>query len=815
MKIPMQIIVEGWRFIPHSYAIANHFQLLEMLKRPELKIFHRDMPFVQDNWKPVKGLLDPASEMALNAIPNPPENLEADVTFRIYCPFNLASAKTPRTVMFGCTEWGLVPPSILTGMKVTSFPQAHANSNTTIVTASNWSRDGFIYSGADPDRVVVVPLGVAPNIYQPLPLEKRKKLRQRLGWDDYFIFLNSGVMWNQRQGIDGLLKAFARVSDRYPEARLVLKGRDCIFPSRQELFQAKNVLTEREFAQIQPRVIYQGENLSSTQMAELYQAADVYVSPYLAEGFNLPVLEAAACGLPVICTQGGPTDDFTHPDFTWGISSQVKSVIMEGTTAFALVPNIDHLTALMQEIIDDHEFSDRARKAGPKWVHSRFTWQHTIDKLLPVLMGSPASHSQAEFGAQFGAQFGAPALRPYSQNPGNDRSPTPQNKKYKIVVEGWRNITHSYAMINQFQLLQMCARSELEVFHRDVPYLRSSWQPVADLFDPIATQKLRQIPPPPPETVDAILRIAIPYNLKPGNAKKTWVFCTTEAGIVTKSMLSGMGANSITEALANSDVTIITPSHWSKQGFLRSGVEPNRVVVVPCGVETNLYKPLPEDERNALRQQLGIADNFVFLNIGILSDNKGIRPLLKAFARIVEKYPQARLILKGAGNLFASTNFLTAAAKAVLTEAETAKVESRLAYINQNLSIPEIIRLYQAADIYLSPYLAEGFNLPVLEAAACGLPVICTQGGPTDDFTQPDFALQISSELKPMPVGGETVFLRIPNLDHLIAQMEWAIAHPEFRNHARKSAEKFIRQHFTWNRVVEQLLTVLTGGLST
>ncbi len=800
MKIPMQIIVEGWRFIPHSYASANHFQLLEMLQRPELKIFHRDMPFVQDSWKPVKGLLDPASEMALNAIPTPPADCEADVTLRMYCPFNLASAKTPRTVMFGCTEWGIVPPSILKGMKVTCFQQAHANSNTTIVTASNWSRDGFIYSGADPERVVVVPLGVAPNIYQPLPLEKRKKLRQRLGWDDYFIFFNSGVMWNQRQGIDGLLKAFAQVSDRHPEARLVLKGRDHIFPSRREIFQAKNVLTEKEFEKIRPRVIYQGGNLSSTQMAALYQAADVYVSPYLAEGFNLPVLEAAACGLPVICTQGGPTDDFTHPDFTWGISSQVMSVNIEETTGFCLVPNLEHLTALMQEIIDSPEKCDSAREAGPKWVHSRFTWRHTIDKLLPVLMGEPPSSGGAGVQGCRGAE---------GQGCGGTTPEYNQYKKYQIVVEGWRNITHSYAMVNQFQLLEMCARPHLEIFHRDVPYLRSSWQPVADLFDPIATQKLQQIPPPPLATVDAILRLAIPYNFQPGNAKKTCVFCTTEAGIVTKSMVSGIGANSITEALANSDVTIITPSHWSREGFLRSGVEPNRVVVVPCGVETNLYKPLPEDERNALRQQLGIADNFVFLNIGILSDNKGIRPLLKAFAIIAEKYPQARLILKGAGNLFASTKFLTAAAKAVLTEAETTKVESRLAYINQNLSIPEIIRLYQAADIYLSPYLAEGFNMPVLEAAACGLPVICTQGGPTDDFTQPEFALPISSELKPMNIGGETVFLLLPNLDHLIAQMEWAIAHPEFRIHARKSAAEFIGENFTWNRVVDQLLTVL------
>lgn len=792
----MQIIVEGWRFIPHSYAIINHFQLLEMLNRPELKIFHQDMPFVQDIWKPVKGLLDPAAEMKLRTLPSPPANCQADVTLRMYCPFNLASANTPRTVMFGSTEWGMVPPSILTGMKVTSFQEAHANSDTIIVTPSGWSREGFIYSGADPDRVLVVPHGVNPQIYRPLPSDERRKLRQKLGWSDYFIFFNSGVMWNQRQGVDGLLKAFAQVVDRYPEARLVLKGRDHIFPSRQEVLQAKNALTDSELEKVKPRVIYMGGNLSSSQVAELYQAADVYVSPYLAEGFNLPVLEAAACGLPVICSQGGPTDDFTHPDFTWGIESQVKAVGLEETTAFAVVPSLDHLITLMAEIVDDRGFCQNARNTGPEWVHSRFTWQHTVDKLLELFTKNV---HQRNF-----PSLHTPNPTPYTIHP------TPQ---HKIVIEGWRNIPHSYAMVNQFQLLELCDRPNLKIFHHDVPYLRSHWRPVADLFDPIAAQKLQQIPPPPQETADAILRMSIPYHLKPGNAQKTCVFCTTEAGIVTQAMLSGIGAASMPEALENSDVTLITPSRWSRQGFLRSGVHPNRVVVVPHGVDINLYKPLPEDERLGLRQELGIADNFVFLNIGILSDNKGLRPLLKALAAIVDKYPQARLLLKGADSLFDSTKFLTDSAKAVLTDAEAAKVESRLAYIGKSLSITEMIRLYQAADVYLSPYLAEGFNLPVLEAAACGLPVICTQGGPTDDFTRPEFALPVSSQIKPMNIGGETVFLLAPNLDHLIEQMAWAIGHPEFRLQARESAHQFIGEHFTWKQVVDQLLTVLIGNV--
>ena len=53
------------------------------------------------------------------------------------------------------------------------------------------------------------------------------------------------------------------------------------------------------------------------------------------------------------------------------------------------------------------------------------------------------------------------------------------------------------------------------------------------------------------------------------------------------------------------------------------------------------------------------------------------------------------------------------------------------------------------ADVYVSPYKAEGFNLPVLESMALGVPVIVTSGGPTDDFTNSKFAKYVDSERVP------------------------------------------------------------------
>lgn len=60
------------------------------------------------------------------------------------------------------------------------------------------------------------------------------------------------------------------------------------------------------------------------------------------------------------------------------------------------------------------------------------------------------------------------------------------------------------------------------------------------------------------------------------------------------------------------------------------------------------------------------------------------------------------------------------------------------------LIVSYVARL-QASDVYVAPYLGEGFNLPVLESVACGTPVIVTSGGPTDAFTAPAFATRIPS----------------------------------------------------------------------
>jgi len=117
-------------------------------------------------------------------------------------------------------------------------------------------------------------------------------------------------------------------------------------------------------------------------MAMLYQAADTYVSPYRAEGFNLPVLEAAACGIPIICTRGGSTDDFVTDDFARRIESRKVSSQLNDQEIWRLEPDLEHLIALMVSAIEDAAWRKRAGEAGPLHAAANYTWDCAVDQLI-------------------------------------------------------------------------------------------------------------------------------------------------------------------------------------------------------------------------------------------------------------------------------------------------------------------------------------------------------------------------------------------------------------------------------------------------
>lgn len=111
--------------------------------------------------------------------------------------------------------------------------------------------------------------------------------------------------------------------------------------------------------------------------------------------------------------------------------------------------------------------------------------------------------------------------------------------------------------------------------------------------------------------------------------------------------------------------------------------------------------------------------------------------------------------------------------------------------------------LYNACDLYVSPYRAEGFNLPPLEAAACGLPILVTKGGATDDYFTPELGLTIPSELR----SGERGLTCEPDLDALIQAIEGMMQEP--RRWGGPAGSALVHERFHWGVIGQRLWSLL------
>jgi glycosyltransferase involved in cell wall biosynthesis len=377
----LKLIVEGWRGLSHSYAIVNQWQLLALRRRQDVELRVRDLPFFNPAWRAQVGLFPAPADSALQAIGQAQPPFAPDATWRTTYPHDLEAAPTGRTLVYGTAEYRIIPPSSLA--PTTHLKRALAQPALTITTPSHWSAEGFRRLGFAEHRIAVIPHGVDPGLFRPRA-EQRDAMRARLRLSG-FVFMSAGAMTSNK-GMDLLLRAFATVAERHRDVRLLLKGVDRLYPSREYLQAILASLPRSQASLVVQRLAYGGEALPMEQMALLYQAADAYVSPYRAEGFNLPVLEAAASGLPVICTRGGATEDFVTAAFALKIDSKPRPVMIEGQTGELLEPSLDHLVALMHQVVEEDGFRTAALAAGPAHVAGHLTWDHAVEKAIAALL---------------------------------------------------------------------------------------------------------------------------------------------------------------------------------------------------------------------------------------------------------------------------------------------------------------------------------------------------------------------------------------------------------------------------------------------
>jgi glycosyltransferase involved in cell wall biosynthesis len=373
----------------------------------------------------------------------------------------------------------------------------------------------------------------------------------------------------------------------------------------------------------------------------------------------------------------------------------------------------------------------------------------------------------------------------------------------KILIEGWRGINHSYAMVNQYQLLEMKAM-DFELQHLDIPFYNEKWNLIDNDsgFEEGDKQKIASIQSADStQTQDVTYRISFPYRFYPAHSEKLFVFGTSEFqnidGYIYKDGLQ--------EGISNQSLSVVTPSNWSKIGFLKAGFDESKVAVVPHGVNQKIYKPISLSRRKEFRDALRASEEeFLILSLGAMTYNKGIDILILAFATLKIKYPHIKLVLKDSSNLYGiRLHDVLGNIQKQNSKLVSGDIIKSIISMSDNLTQRQLNGLYGAVDCYVSPYRAEGFNLPPLEAAASGTPILITRGGSTDDYFHESFALHIESALHKESNG---TYLE-PSLDSLIDQLSILIE-GKANSLDNGFAQQFIAQNFTWAVTTNKLVSI-------
>lgn len=172
--------------------------------------------------------------------------------------------------------------------------------------------------------------------------------------------------------------------------------------------------------------------------------------------------------------------------------------------------------------------------------------------------------------------------------------------------------------------------------------------------------------------------------------------------------------------LAEADV-IVAPTPVERAELVwEFGVDPARIAVIPCGVDLELFRPIP---KAAALAEVGLGPGPLLLSVGRLIPIKGIETLLRAFARLTD-WPHLRLLIVG-GGIDDPTNGEPARLRRLVSEL---RVDGRVEFLGA-LPQERLPFYYSAAEAVNMPSYYESFGMVALEAMACGSPVIASRVG--------------------------------------------------------------------------------------
>lgn len=229
---------------------------------------------------------------------------------------------------------------------------------------------------------------------------------------------------------------------------------------------------------------------------------------------------------------------------------------------------------------------------------------------------------------------------------------------------------------------------------------------------------------------------------------------------------------------------VITPSQASKNQIVQYyGIPAEKIYFIPLG-RNPAFRPLANSETLAadMRKKYGLEQPYI-LNVGRIQPHKNTVRLVQAFGQLKQDSTiPHKLVIVG-------RKYLESTSKRVMTLIDELNLQQEV-IILEYVSLENLIKIYNLADLFIFPSLFEGFGFPPLEAMACGTPVI------TSNVTS-----------IPEVVGDSGLLVDPWDVDDIADKMRWLVKDPELR---KELSEKGLQRAplFSWEKYANQVLDI-------
>jgi glycosyltransferase involved in cell wall biosynthesis/tetratricopeptide (TPR) repeat protein len=648
---------------------------------------------------------------------------------------------------------------------------------------SQFNLETFSAAGVQREKLRVVPETVDEDLFDPTRV-RPMKLVQPAAYNFLAVF-----EFIRRKGWDVLLRAYLTEFTADDNVCLHLR---CHLANDVEGKQAGELRKRLDaFARTLgldsarlPRIELLGMPLATRDLPALYAAVDCLVAPSRGEGWGRPQHEAMMMGLPVIATNWSGNTEFMTPETACLLDYELVKV--EATDA-------------------GFEHYQGHRWAEPSCAHLR-QWLRRLQQ-NPAEGKTIGARARAHVLKHFSIGSGTPiALQALAEcrpatvsRPVVAKTSSGGTKRNDDVLINWIGSFLDHGSLSHVNRELVGSLKNISGLKIQAVTNGSPAAADAAIHWPELTREISSAPAPASELT---VRHAWPPNwLRPASGKlvviQPWEFGSLPEDWVQR-------ARDVDE--------FWLPSEYVRQVYIASGVPAKKVFVVPNGADPEKFHP------QVTPMKLATQRKFKFLFVGGTIGRKGPDLLVQAYLKNFTSADDVCLVIKdfGGKSVYTGQTF-----EAQIRAAQAIPNAPEILYLNEELPPESLPGLYTACDCFVLPYRGEGFGLPVLEAMACGLPVMVTAGGATDDFVRDEFAWRIPAVKKEFghEAGGLKLihagWLLEPDLAVLGQQMRHVFANPAEARKRGQLASRHAHQFFSWKNsavVVQQRISKLVGN---